>query len=80
MEEQENFGKQQSERREFLGWLGGALACGATAAGASSVPPSAIAAADEAAGVGGPPSPAIPGYDWTKHRWAFGVDATRCIG
>ena len=21
-----------------------------------------------------------PGYDWTKHRWAFGVDATRCIG
>jgi tetrathionate reductase subunit B len=26
------------------------------------------------------PPPAIPGYDWTKHRWAFGVDATRCIG
>ena len=22
-----------------------------------------------------PPNPAIPGYDWTKHRWAFGVDA-----
>jgi Fe-S-cluster-containing dehydrogenase component len=20
------------------------------------------------------------GYDWTKHRWGFGVDATRCIG
>ncbi|MDE2166872.1 MAG: 4Fe-4S dicluster domain-containing protein [Alphaproteobacteria bacterium] len=19
-------------------------------------------------------------YNWTKHRWAFGVDATRCIG
>ncbi len=19
-------------------------------------------------------------YDWTKHRWAFGVDATKCIG
>lgn len=19
-------------------------------------------------------------YDWTKHRWGFGVDATRCIG
>jgi tetrathionate reductase subunit B len=19
-------------------------------------------------------------YDWTKHRWAFGVDVTRCIG
>jgi Fe-S-cluster-containing dehydrogenase component len=26
-------------------------------------------------------SPLFPnGYDWTKHRWGFGVDATRCIG
>jgi Fe-S-cluster-containing dehydrogenase component len=22
----------------------------------------------------------VPGYDWTKHRWGFGVDVTRCIG
>ena len=22
----------------------------------------------------------VPEYDWTKHRWAFGVDVTRCIG
>ena len=21
-----------------------------------------------------------PDYDWNKHRWAFGVDATKCIG
>jgi tetrathionate reductase subunit B len=21
-----------------------------------------------------------PDYDWTQHRWAFGVDATKCIG
>jgi len=21
-----------------------------------------------------------PDYDWNRHRWAFGVDATRCIG
>lgn len=21
-----------------------------------------------------------PDYDWTKHRWGYGVDATRCIG
>ena len=27
-----------------------------------------------------PPVPAIPGYDWSKHHWAFGVDATKCIG
>ena len=22
----------------------------------------------------------MPGYDWSKHHWAFGVDATKCIG
>ena len=27
----------------------------------------------------GPGFPAAD-YDWTKHRWGFGVDATRCIG
>ena len=27
----------------------------------------------------GPAFPATD-YDWTKHRWGFGVDATRCIG
>jgi Fe-S-cluster-containing dehydrogenase component len=21
-----------------------------------------------------------PDYDWSKHRWAYGIDATRCIG
>jgi len=26
------------------------------------------------------PEPLIPGYDWTQHHWAFGVDATKCIG
>src|ERR1035437_8463086 len=24
--------------------------------------------------------PAIPGYDWSKHQWGFGVDAEKCIG
>jgi tetrathionate reductase subunit B len=80
MDEKENLDKQQSERREFLSWLGLGLACGATAAAANAIAPSAIAATEEAAGAGGPPNPAIPGYDWTKHRWAFGVDATKCIG
>lgn len=26
------------------------------------------------------PASAPADYDWTKHRWGFGVDATRCIG
>ena len=78
MEEKETLEKQQSERRDFLSWLGGALACGVAAAAASAVSSSAIT--EEAAATATPPEPAIPGYDWRKHRWAFGVDATKCIG
>jgi tetrathionate reductase subunit B len=66
------------ERRAFLSRLGGALACGAATAVAGVVATEAIAAAP--ATVAGPQPPAIPGYDWTQHRWAFGVDATKCIG
>ena len=80
MEEKETLEKQQSERRDFLNWLGGALACGVAATVASAVSSSAISAAEEAAATAAPPEPAIPGYDWSKHRWAFGVDATKCIG
>jgi tetrathionate reductase subunit B len=74
MDEKEKLEKQQGERREFLAWLGGALACGVTAAAAAS---EAVAATEKAAGAQVPP---IPGFDWSKHSWAFGVDATRCIG
>ena len=73
--------QQQRGRREFLSCLGSALACGAAAVAAGR---------GDAAGncrrrprtrqPQVPPSPAIPGYDWTKHQWAFGVDATKCIG
>jgi tetrathionate reductase subunit B len=65
-------------RREFLRRLGGgaAAACAATAAGAAALA-SAPSAPAQAAGSG---IPAIKDYDWTKHRWAFGVDATKCIG
>ena len=64
------------ERRKVLRVIVGsvAAACGATALrlfGGSAK--AAVRPADA-------PPPAIPGYDWTKHRWAFGVDATRCIG
>ena len=77
MDDRENLEQQQNERRDFLRWLGGAFACGAAAAG--SVSP-AVVAAEEAAAAAAPPKPAIPGYDWSRHRWAFGVDATKCIG
>jgi len=79
MEDKEKLEKQQRERREFLSWLTGALAC-ATAAIAGDAGPLQAFAGEQAAAAPIPPNPTIPGYDWTKHRWAFGVDATKCIG
>jgi len=78
MAENEQLEKVQRERREFLTCLGSALAGGVAgvAAGAVSSPAMAATASAEAAAK----KPPIPGYDWTKHRWAFGVDATKCIG
>jgi tetrathionate reductase subunit B len=74
MEEKKQLETHEIERRDFLSCLGSALAYGAAAAAASAVSPQAAAATPA------PPNPAIPGYDWSKHRWAFGVDATKCIG
>ena len=68
--------KGADARREFLRLLGGAVAC----VGAATAGRAAVAQAESAAAPSTIAPPAIPGYDWTKHRWAFGVDATRCIG
>ena len=67
-------------RREFLRRLGGAaVACTGTLTVAGTLGVMKDAPAKEA-----PPSGAgsfpTKDYDWTKHRWAFGVDATKCIG
>ena len=63
-------------RREFLRRLGGA-ALGCTGALAAGVTPGGDARAKEQSA--GAPFP-TKDYDWTKRRWAFGVDATKCIG
>ena len=81
MDEKEQLDKRERERRDFLGWLGSSVAYGAAAVTAGVVLPEAMAATEEvAASAETPLKPAIPGYDWSKHRWAFGVDATKCIG
>ncbi len=66
-------------RRAFLRRLGRAatVAGAAVAAGAAGLMQKAAAKSESAAGRVSSP---IPGYDWKKHRWAFGVDATKCIG
>ena len=49
MEDKEKLEKQQRERREFLSWLGGALACGAAVVAGDLGPPQAVAAGEQAA-------------------------------
>jgi len=56
-------------RRKFLTRVGAAAAAGV--AGGSA------AKSDRSPLGGGFPA---RGYDWNKHQWAFGVDATKCIG
>jgi len=66
-------------RRAFLRKIGGAATCAGAAAavGALGVIPK-VAAKSKPASSRGPDFSSD--YDWTKHRWAFGVDATKCIG
>jgi Fe-S-cluster-containing dehydrogenase component len=70
MEQEERLEKQQIERRDFLSCLGSAIACGAATVAASATAPAATASV----------VPPIPNFDWSKHQWAFGVDAEKCIG
>jgi Fe-S-cluster-containing dehydrogenase component len=78
MGENERLETPEIERRDFLSCLGSAIACGAAVVAANSLSSPATAATTEATVASQPP--AIPGYDWTKHSWAFGVDAEKCIG
>ena len=70
-----------SARRRFLGLLGHAATCAgaavASAAALGALEDDTAAKAGRAAS--GASSP-IKDYDWTQHQWAFGVDATKCIG
>jgi tetrathionate reductase subunit B len=79
MDQDEQLEKQQRERREFLSCLGGAIACGAaaTVVASTAAPAAASPAAAATAGAAVPP---ILNFDWSKHQWAYGVDAEKCIG
>ncbi|MCI0748997.1 MAG: 4Fe-4S dicluster domain-containing protein [Nevskiales bacterium] len=66
-------------RRAFLRKIGRAATCAGAiaAAGALGVMPKAVAKSAPASRRGSFPT---ADYDWTQHRWGFGVDATKCIG
>ena len=74
-----NNDKKKAGRRDFLCNTSKALAgLGVIAGGGNLLGQSPItdaaAMADKAA------SFPTTDYDWTKHRWAYGIDATKCIG
>jgi Fe-S-cluster-containing dehydrogenase component len=66
-------------RRRFLSKLGGAATCtGAAVVGVAALGAVQSAAAKSETVKGG--SFPTSDYDWTQHRWGYGVDATKCIG
>jgi tetrathionate reductase subunit B len=65
-------------RRRFLGRIGLATCAGAIAGvGALGLARTVCAKTESSSDEGSFPN---KDYDWTKHQWAFGVDATKCIG
>lgn len=66
-------------RRAFLGKLGFAATCAGAAAGAGTLGIMKEVAAEDKSPADDESFPNA-NYDWTKHQWAFGVDAARCIG
>jgi len=70
------------ERRSFLAKMGGVAACAGAAVGAASFGVGSALAAKTPAKETAAEGASFPtkDYDWTKHKWGFGVDATKCIG
>jgi tetrathionate reductase subunit B len=68
-------------RRDFLSITGKAIVGAGVVAGSSTLlgKGSKEARAQEIAN-SKPASFPTPDYDWTEHRWAYGIDATKCIG
>ncbi len=81
MADQQGPAESKPGRRRFLGLLGAAVGTGAAAVAAEAAGSGVLAKAEAAAAQPQTaPIPNIPGYDWSKHQWAFGVDAWKCIG
>lgn len=66
-------------RRRFLSALGVGVTCSGAITGAAALGFSGAASAKTDAPAQGGSFP-TKDYDWTKHRWGFGVDVNKCIG
>ena len=71
--------KKKAGRRDFLCTTGKALAGLGVIAGGGELLGQGTKA-DTAAMAEKAASFPTTEYDWTKHRWAYGIDATKCIG
>lgn len=80
----ENSKPAVTARRAFLTKLGGAATCAGAVVGAASLGLVPALAANKEISVKDAPAEGASfptkDYDWTKHQWGFGVDATKCIG
>lgn len=63
----------ETGRRKFLRNAGKAAVAAAALVGAKNIGAQETPARTGAAGP-------VEGYDWNEHRWAYGIDAYRCIG
>ena len=72
--------RQKSGRRDFLNAAGKAIAGLGIAAGAGALFGEDANGTSNAAASDARSSFPTPDYDWKKHQWAYGIDATRCIG
>lgn len=72
--------RKKRGRREFLRSSCKALAGLGLIAGGGELLSQGADPVDTATPEGATDSFPTPDYDWTKHRWAYGIDATRCIG
>jgi len=68
-----------SARRAFLDKVGRAVTYAGAAAGIGALGAAGCASGKNETGSANGSFP-TKDYDWTKHRWGYGVDATKCIG
>ena len=69
--------KDKSGRRAFLRTAGKALA---GAMGGGTLLAGCVAQRENGGANKAATSFPTEDYDWTEHRWSYGIDATRCIG
>jgi Fe-S-cluster-containing dehydrogenase component len=71
---------KKAKRRDFLRITSKALVGAGVAAGAGALLGQDPAEESASTAAEATESFPTPDYDWTEHRWAYGIDITRCIG